>query len=82
MSIQINFIDDSNFTITKIRSGGRISENELDFGTYVRKNDTLLLTNKSRRNKETRFIIDNEGFYQQDELPNYSFSQEYIKIEP
>ena len=72
-SIYMEFLTDSTFKMTKVRSGGRISPDEFDFGTYEIRTDTLLMTNQSRRDYRMMLKIDfeNERIYQEDGLPNH-----------
>ena len=49
-SMNITFISDSTFVMTKMRSGGRIFPNELDSGNYEIRNDTVHFSLITRRN--------------------------------
>jgi len=80
-SIHMEFLTDSTFKMTKIRSGGRINPDEFDFGTYEITTDTLLMTNQSRQDYKMMLKIDLENgrIYQEDGLPNYMVYQEYLR---
>ncbi|MDP2175333.1 MAG: hypothetical protein Q8K70_05410 [Bacteroidota bacterium] len=79
--LQISFLSDSTFKMTKIRSGGIISLNENDYGIYEVKEDTLIITNQTENNKKTMFIIDDQKLFLKDESPNLSIYIEYKKID-
>lgn len=83
MSIKVKFLTDSTFSMTEVRGGGRIDSNKLDYGTYELHNDTLLMTNQSRRDYEMMFLVDieNKRFYQRGQLPNHKVFQEYFKVD-
>lgn len=80
-NLRIEFLIDSTFKMTKVRSGGGVNLEEMDFGTYELKNDTLRMTNHSRRDYKMMFIVDlkNEIIFQKDGVPNHMVFQEYKK---
>lgn len=82
MSIKMEFLTDSTFKMTKIRSGGRISPEEIDYGTYEINSDTLLMTNQSRRDYKMYLIIDleNNRLFQKDGVPSHMVYQEYKRL--
>jgi hypothetical protein len=81
MRIKIEFQSDSKFSMTKVRSSGRISPDQLDYGTFELKTDTLFMTNHTRNDYKMMFIVDfkNDRIYQKDGLPSYMVYQEYLK---
>lgn len=83
MSIKMEFLTDSTFKMTKVRSGGRISPDEIDYGKYEIIKDTLLMTNQTRRDYKMMFIIDleNKKIFQKDGVPNHMVYQEYTQVE-
>ena len=58
-TMKIYFKSDSIFTMTKMRSGGRIFSNELDSGTFKIVKDSLFMVINSRNNYRINYLIDN-----------------------
>lgn len=81
MSIKMEFLTDSTFKMTKVRSGGRVNLDEFDYGIYQLKNDTLQMINQSRNDYKIQFLFDkkNKKLYQKGGVPDRMIYQEYIK---
>ncbi len=55
--------DDSTFLTAAMRSGGRGNLNDTDFGTYFRSNDSIYMTNTTRNNYKSIFLIEERHKY-------------------
>jgi len=81
-SVRITFETDSTFIMTKIRSGGRITPNEVDSGIYNIKNDTVLFTISTRRNHQMVYKLNpstNLLFIESPGPSNQNVYSEYIR---
>ena len=81
-SVKLEFLSDSTFCFTKIRSGSKIFPNEKDFGVYKFKNDTILLTNTSRNNQKMMLILSENlnKLILKDSTSNIKIYQDFVKI--
>lgn len=81
MNMTIEFSNDSIFSMTKMRSGGRLFPNEQDHGFYHIQNDSIKMINTSRNNYKMFFLLDlkNDRFFQLAGVKDYSVYQEFIR---